>query len=68
MSNYDLNLFQDYQKANQLLEAASFNCQFYFCVTRVLFLCDKNRYLYAVVDFKDVINFLLKGRLAKYIE
>ena len=30
MSNYDLNLFQDYQKANQILEAESFNCQFYF--------------------------------------
>ena len=35
MSNYDLNLFQYYQKANQSLEATSFNCQFYFCVTKV---------------------------------
>ena len=33
MSNYDLNLFQDYQRANYTLEAALFNCEFYFCVT-----------------------------------
>ena len=49
MSNYDLNLFQEYRKAKQSLEAASFNCQFYFCVI-------KNKFLYAVIHFKDAGN------------
>ena len=47
MSNYDLNLFYEYQKTNQILEAAS---------RLILFLCDKNRYIHAVVHFKFVEN------------
>ena len=50
MSNYDLNLFQDYQKANQILEAASFNCQIYFCVT-------KNRYLYMLLYISKMLKY-----------